>query len=233
LCEALVRCANPDGKLVPTGELVEVAERSALILQLGAWVLDTAADQLAAWAAIPQLGSLGVSINASAIQLRDPDFADQVDTTLVRTGAPPDRITIEVTETALIRNTTLAVETLTRLQSLGIEIAIDDFGSGFTGIAQLRSLPADKLKIDRSLVTDLANLPRQRALVGVIVEAGRQLGLDLVAEGVETRDEELALEDLGVSHMQGWLFARSMPAERIPTFVAEFAKRPKLTQVVV
>lgn len=217
--EALLRFRSPDGALVRTDRLIDVAEQSALVLELGQWVLDTALRQLAAWASDPKLRTLYMSINVSALQLLDPEFPAQVAVAIEKHHARSEQVTIEVTETALITDAKLAAENLDRLRDLGIAIAVDDFGTGYTSVGQLRSLPVDKIKIDKSLVDNITTSAEDHALASMVITLARQLGLELVAEGVETSDQLQALTEMGVSHIQGWLISRSLTASDIEQFV--------------
>ncbi len=212
--EALVRWNHPERGLVPPVEFIPLAEETGAIAGIGSWVLREALRQGAAWTA--ETGApLRMAVNLSPRQFHDgSDVTALVVAALAETGFPADQLTLEVTEGVLVRDGDAVVAQLQSLRALGIRIAIDDFGTGFSGLSYLRHLPADILKIDRSFVTDL---PRGRSavtLITSIVELARTLGLDVVAEGVETEGQRQALADLDCGSAQGYLFARPEPADR-------------------
>ncbi|MBN1095578.1 bifunctional diguanylate cyclase/phosphodiesterase [Blastococcus sp. TML/C7B] len=212
--EALVRWNHPERGLIPPVEFIPLAEETGAIDGIGAWVLRQALRQGAAWTA--ETGDpVRMAVNLSPRQFHDgSDVIALVVAALEETGFPAEQLTLEVTEGVLVRDGDAVVAQLQALRALGIRIAIDDFGTGFSGLSYLRHLPADILKIDRSFVTDL---PRGRSavtLITSIVELARTLGLDIVAEGVETEDQRRALADLDCGSAQGYLFARPEPADR-------------------
>jgi diguanylate cyclase (GGDEF)-like protein len=211
--EALVRWNHPERGLIPPVEFIPLAEETGDITGIGVWVLREALRQGAVWMA--QTGTpLRMAVNLSPRQFHDRDVTADVVAALEATGFPAGQLTLEVTEGVLVRDVDSVVAQLEALRALGIRIAIDDFGTGFSGLSYLRHLPADILKIDRSFVMDL---PRGRSavtLITSIVELARTLGLDVVAEGVETEGQRRALADLDCGSAQGYLFARPEPAER-------------------
>ncbi len=209
--EALVRWNHPERGLIPPFEFIPLAEETGAITGIGRWVLHEALRQGAAWAA--ETGApLRMAVNLSPRQFQDGDVTADVVAALEESGFPAGQLTLEVTEGVLVRDVDSVVAQLEALRALGIRIAIDDFGTGFSGLSDLRHLPADIIKIDRSFVTDL---PRGRSAVTLItslVELARTLGLDVVAEGVETEGQRRALADLDCGSAQGYLFARPEPA---------------------
>jgi diguanylate cyclase (GGDEF)-like protein len=211
--EALVRWNHPERGLVPPAEFVPLAEETGAIAGIGRWVLREALRQGAAWTA--ETGTpLRMAVNLSPRQFQDGDVPADVVAALEETGFPAGQLTLEVTEGVLVRDVDSVVAQLETLRGLGVRIAIDDFGTGFSGLSYLRHLPADIIKIDRSFVMDL---PRGRSavtLITSIVELARTLGLDVVAEGVETEGQSRALADLDCGSAQGFLFARPEPAAR-------------------
>jgi diguanylate cyclase (GGDEF)-like protein len=212
--EALVRWNHPERGLVPPVEFIPLAEETGAITGIGRWVLREALRQGAVW--IAETGApLRMAVNLSPRQFQDGgDVTADVVAALEETGFPAEQLTLEVTEGVLVRDGDLVVAQLESLRALGIRIAIDDFGTGFSGLSYLRHLPADIIKIDRSFVMDL---PRGRSavtLITSIVELARTLGLDVVAEGVETEGQRRALAELDCGSAQGYLFARPEPAER-------------------
>ncbi|HEV7187008.1 MAG TPA: bifunctional diguanylate cyclase/phosphodiesterase [Blastococcus sp.] len=211
--EALVRWNHPERGLVPPVEFIPLAEETGAITGIGRWVLGEALRQGAAWTA--GTGTpLRMAVNLSPRQFQDGDVVADVVAALVETGFPAEQLTLEVTEGVLVRDVDAVVTQLESLRALGIRIAIDDFGTGFSGLSYLRHLPADIIKIDRSFVSDLPTGRSATTLITSIVELARTLGLDVVAEGVETEEQRLALCELDCAQAQGYLFARPEPADR-------------------
>ena len=211
--EALLRWTDPQLGEVPPDRFIPVAEATGLILALGAWVLDAACQQAAAWA---RAGTpLRVAINLSAQQLRQADLVDQVEQSLRRHGALPDLLEIEVTESEAMADPVQACEVLCRLKALGVCIALDDFGTGHSSLTHLRQLPVSRIKIDREFVTPLLCSSADATFVRAIVVLAKTLNLHVVAEGVETTEQLGLLTEYGCDAYQGWLFSRAVPAEHI------------------
>jgi EAL domain-containing protein (putative c-di-GMP-specific phosphodiesterase class I) len=210
---------------VPPAEFVPLAEETGAIVEIGRWVLREAVAQGAAWSAESD-GPMRMAVNLSPRQLLDGDVVTDVVAALRDSGFPAGQLTLEVTEGVLVRDVDRAVAQLTGLRELGVTIAIDDFGTGFAGLSYLRRLPADILKIDRSFVADLPAGGSSATLIASILELARTLGLDVVAEGVETEDQRAALAALDCRWAQGYLFARPQPADQCG------AHRPTLVQAV-
>ncbi|MGY1716623.1 putative bifunctional diguanylate cyclase/phosphodiesterase [Geodermatophilus sp. SYSU D01106] len=209
--EALVRWQHPERGLVPPAEFVPLAEESGSIVGIGRWVLEQAVRQAAAWTA--ESGRpIGIAVNLSPRQLADDDVVGTVSRVLAAAGLPAGQLTLEVTEGVLLRDVDQVVGQLGALRELGVRIAIDDFGTGYSSLSYLRRLPADIVKIDRSFVQDLGSEGRSTTLVASIIELARSLRLEVVAEGVETREQHALLGDLACSHAQGYLFGRPQPA---------------------
>jgi EAL domain-containing protein (putative c-di-GMP-specific phosphodiesterase class I) len=211
--EALVRWNHPDRGLVPPVEFIPLAEETGAITGIGRWVLHEALRQGAAWTA--ETGTpLRMAVNLSPRQFQDGDVVADVVAALAETAFPAAQLTLEVTEGVLVRDVDAVVAQLESLRALGIRIAIDDFGTGFSGLSYLRHLPADIIKIDRSFVSDLPAGRSATTLITSIVELARTLGLDVVAEGVETEEQRLTLRELDCAQAQGYLFARPEPADQ-------------------
>jgi diguanylate cyclase (GGDEF)-like protein len=208
--EALVRWQHPDHGLLGPGEFIPLAERTGLIHPLTHWVLDAALDQAAQWqrAGLP----LSVAVNISTRCLLDPAFPDQVTGQLATWQIPPDRLVLEITESAVMADPTRALEVLGRLHSLGVGLAVDDFGTGYSSMAYLKELPVDELKIDRSFVSQMATSPSDAVIVRSTIDLGHNLGLHVVAEGVETQHAWQELTALGCDMAQGYYLGRPMPA---------------------
>lgn len=224
--EALVRWRHPERGLLLPGVFIGLAEEHGLIVELGRRVLIRSLD------AIKHLDSLGVgppsvSVNISAVQLQEPSFADEVLDTLRQSGVSPDRLELEVTETAVIDNFNLAVASLSRLREHGITVAIDDFGTGHASLHYLHRLPVDVLKIDRSFVDLLTagagttTTSGPGAIVGMLLALGEALDLRVVAEGVETKEQLARLCRMGCDELQGFLISRPLPIDRFIEFMQQ------------
>ena len=210
--EALLRWQRPDGTYVPPSVFVPVAEDCGLIGQIGDWVLRTALLQLAAWRC--RALDVGVAVNLSARQLVDPGLVGAVATALAASGVPAHALMLEITENVLVDSTD-APRTLAELRALGVEVALDDFGTGFSSLGYLGRLPVDTLKVDRTFVAALSSDPDATVLLRTMVNLGTDLGLAVVAEGVETAEELAALRALGYRCAQGFLLARPLPVEAV------------------
>jgi diguanylate cyclase (GGDEF)-like protein len=207
--EALCRWTHPTRGEIPPTEFIAVAERSGLIIELGAWVLRRACLDGKAWP------GLTVSVNVSPLQFRRADFFDVVQHTLSETAFDPTRLEIELTESVLLGNVDTAEAGMVRLKELGVRLALDDFGTGYSSLLYLRRLPFDKLKIDRSFVLAIEKAADAAAIVHAVVSLGRGLGMKVTAEGVETADQQLFLRAAGVHFMQGYRFGRAVRASEI------------------
>jgi EAL domain-containing protein (putative c-di-GMP-specific phosphodiesterase class I) len=208
-CEALVRWQHPERGLIGPGDFIPVAEDSGLILPLGAWVIDEACRQAAAWGE----DGVGIAVNASAVQVGQPGLPGIVAAALERHGVAPERITIEITETALIADPDGAAVTLQALRDLGVRIALDDFGTGYSSLSSLKRYPLDTIKLDRSFIADLNPGTRDAAIVSSLVAMADSLELATVGEGVETEEQRDQLKALGCRVAQGYLFARPLTPE--------------------
>ena len=209
--EALVRWNRPGHGLVPPGDFIAVAEGSDLIIDLGRWVLRNACEHLVLWGDDPDLRDLSVGVNLSGRHLLSLTVLDDVRAAFELTGADPNRMVIEITETVLMADLPLVVDHLEQLRSMGIKIAIDDFGTGYTSLTHLRRLPVDVIKVDRSMVVS-AERPADALVLKLLVDTVHSLGLRLIAEGVETLEQLERVETLGCDQIQGYLFSRPVPA---------------------
>lgn len=220
-CEALIRWpAGPASARTPD-RFIPVAEESRLILPLGDWILRTALEQLRRWRN-DGLRLDYVSVNISAVQLAQPDFADRVIDTLAALEATGNELQIELTENVLMRDIELCSWVLARLREHGIRVAIDDFGTGYSSLSYLKQLPIDNLKIDRSFVCDIPGDPNDCAIAAAVIGLARTLGLDAIAEGIETVEQQEFLARIGCSKMQGYLHARPLPAGDFAAFARRF-----------
>lgn len=212
--EALLRWQRPSRQQVAPSVFIPLAEETGLILQLGEWVLEAACRQLVSWASRPETAHLTMAVNVSARQFRQQAFVDQVLQVIERTGADPHRIKLELTESLLVANVESTIDTMYALKEKGIGFALDDFGTGYSSLAYLKRLPLDQLKIDRSFVRDVLTDPNDAAIARTILGLGHTLGLDVIAEGVETADQRNFLAMHGCQAFQGYLFGRPVTAEQ-------------------
>ena len=218
--EALVRWQHPERGLLPPGEFIPIAEESALILQLGAWTLKEACEQAHRWRArFGDRAPLPVSVNVSARQLAQPALPEIVKQALAETGVSASDLAIEVTETALIEDSSVPAASLRALRSLGVKIMLDDFGTGYSSLSHLQRFPIDALKIDRSFVMHLGAEEDKGAIVRAIAAMANALGLEVVAEGVETAEQAAEALALGCEWAQGYYFARPAPAAELESLI--------------
>lgn len=218
--EALLRWINPRRGMVPPTEFIPLAEETGLILPIGQWVLENACRQLAAWAVLPELSGLTLSVNVSARQFHQADFVQQVLSVIERTGAPPERLKLELTESLLVENVQAIVEKMCSLKARQVGFSLDDFGTGYSSLAYLKRLPLDQLKIDRSFVRDVLCDPNDAVIARSIVALGRSLGLGVIAEGVETEEQRAFLAAAGCHTYQGFLFSRPVPVDEFEHLTA-------------
>lgn len=208
--EALARWRHPVRGLVPPDVFIPLAEATGLIVELGAWALEAACRAAAAWPCGPDGSVPGVSVNVSARQLADPAFNSTVERVLADTGLSAPRLTLEITETAMVATGEADLERLAQLQALGVRVSLDDFGTGFSSLTHLRRLPVDELKIDKSFVDEIVD-GRQARIAEGIVALATVLDLTVVAEGVETTAQQAALLAIGCTVMQGYHLGRPGP----------------------
>jgi len=215
--EALVRWWHGD-QAVPPREFLAAAEESGLIVQLGEWVLREACTQGAAWRH-SAAGDVGISVNLSARQIAAPGFGGRVSAILAGTGLPADALTVEVSERILVEEDELIIERLADLHRLGVRMAVDDFGTGYASLAHLRRLPLDIIKIDSSFVAGLDHDDTLTLLTRTVVQLGRDLGLRVIAEGIEQPRQLRALREMGCDYGQGFLVARPMGASGVAALI--------------
>ena len=225
--EALLRWNDPQLGEVPPDRFIPVAEATGLILAVGAWVLDTACQQIAAWAAAGM--PLRVAVNLSAQQLRQTDLVEQIERSLALHGARPELLEIEVTESEAMADPVQARHVLSRLQALGISIALDDFGTGHSSLAYLKQLPVSRIKIDREFVRPLLRSSEDATLVRAIIVLAQTLGLHVVAEGVESSEQLKLLAQQGCDSYQGWLHSKAVA----PAHIAQLLQAEPPGQVLV
>ena len=228
--EALIRWQHPERGLLGPDHFIPLAEETGLILPLGAWMLETALNQLQRWRRdVPEARDLWMAINLSPRQLTDPDLIHKVARALAETGVPPASLHLEITETAVMRSLDTSTSTLDSLRSLGVHLIIDDFGTGYSSLARLKKLPVTALKIDRSFVDGLGRDSSDLSIVDAIINMADSLALGVIAEGVETREQLEILQSLGARMGQGYLWSRALPAAGLASWLnavplhAEFA----------
>jgi EAL domain-containing protein (putative c-di-GMP-specific phosphodiesterase class I) len=216
--EALVRWQRTEGELVPPMQFIPLAEETGLIVPIGQWVLRTACLTLATWHKIDGMRELSISVNLSARQLKDETFIDQVDDILTQSGIPPHLLELEITESVAMENPVATVETLLELKTLGVRLSIDDFGTGYSSLAYLKLLPIDRLKLDRAFVMDIESDPNDAAICTATIGLAHNLGLEVVAEGVENQVQSDYLSELSCDFMQGFYFSPPLPERDAATF---------------
>jgi diguanylate cyclase (GGDEF)-like protein/PAS domain S-box-containing protein len=226
--EALIRWHHPVRGIIEPGQFIPIAEQSDLILPIGRWVLDEACRQAAAWHAEGR--GLTMSVNVSARQLDHDELVDDVGHALEHSGLEPTQLTLEVTETTLMRDADATAKRLAALKQLGVRIAIDDFGTGYSSLAYLRQFPVDALKIDRSFISGIASSKGSSALIHTLVQLGKALEIETLAEGIEEPAQLRALQRESCDQGQGFLFARPLSATAIEQFLgpAVPTQTPKL-----
>ncbi len=213
--EALLRWRHPVRGLVGPADFIPLAEETGLILQLGHWVLETACAQLANWALHPDTARLSLAVNVSARQFRHPNFVDQVRGVIERHGTDPRQLKLELTESLLLDNIEDTIVKMSALKDAGLIFSLDDFGTGYSSLSYLKRLPLDQLKIDQSFVQDVRIDPNDAAIASAIVTLAHNLGLDVIAEGVETGAQREFLLERGCCAFQGYLFGRPGPIEAL------------------
>jgi diguanylate cyclase (GGDEF)-like protein len=219
--EVLVRWLHPERGIVSPAEFIPVAEETGLILPLGQWVLTTACVQLAAWSTNPTLAYLTLSVNVSARQFHHRDFVAQVLAVLEYTGANPQRLKLELTESMLLANVEDVIAKMSALKETGVGFSLDDFGTGYSSLSCLKRLPLDQLKIDQGFVRDILVDPNDAAIARMVVVLAGSLGLTVIAEGVETAAQCEALQGLGCCGYQGYLFSRPVALAEFEAFVQQ------------
>jgi diguanylate cyclase (GGDEF)-like protein/PAS domain S-box-containing protein len=227
--EALVRWRHPVRGVVPPDQFIPMLEESGLIVEVGRWVLFEACRQAAQW---HRRGfKLSMSVNVSMRQLEIHAFVDHIKGALAETGLDPTTLVIEITESTLMRDADATVRRLREIKDLGVQVAIDDFGTGYSSLAYLRQFPVDALKIDRSFIAAMADSPESGALIHTLVELGRTLGLETLAEGIEDNDQLAKLQAEQCDRGQGFLFSKPIEPEAIETFLLEAAETSRAAAI--
>ena len=215
--EGLLRWSCPKRGLVGPNDFIPLAEETGLIVPIGYWVLETACKQLKAWEAGAVTRHIQISVNISSRQFHQPDFVEQVRSLVENTGIAPARLKLELTESIVFKDIEDTVEKMRALKAIGVGLSMDDFGTGFSSLSYLVQLPFEQLKIDQSFVHNMTATPANSIVVETIINLARNLGLDVIAEGVETEEQHALLTRHGCPSFQGFLFGHPVPA-------AEFEK---------
>ncbi|HEX5337448.1 MAG TPA: EAL domain-containing protein, partial [Gallionella sp.] len=211
--EALLRWEQPERGLVSPAQFIPLAEETGLIVPMGLWVLQSACGQLAAWHRDARMRNLTLAVNVSAKQFRQPDFVDQVRRILLESGANPARLKLELTESTVLENVEDTISKMRELKMIGMHFSMDDFGTGYSSLQYLKLLPLDQIKIDQSFVRDIASDPNDAAIVQTIIAMSDALGLEVIAEGVETEAQREFLDRHGCGAFQGYLFSKPVPLD--------------------
>jgi EAL domain-containing protein (putative c-di-GMP-specific phosphodiesterase class I) len=219
--EALVRWQHPVRGLVMPGEFIPVAEDTGMILPLGQWVMETVCHQLAVWANSPQTAHLCAAVNVSVPQFRHPNFVDMVVDAIETAGIAPNRLKLELTESLLADRMEITIQKMGLLKSLGVTLALDDFGVGYSSLSMLKRLPLNQLKIDKGFVDDVLTDPNDAAISRAIISLAQSLDLQVVAEGVETQAQLDFLAYQGCDQFQGYLFAPPLPLEAFEAYLRD------------
>jgi len=218
--EALLRWTHPSGKMVPPDVFIPLAEQNGSILGIGEWVLDEACRQLSEWHR-QGFGNLRMAVNLSTVQLHHAELPEMISNLLRTHQLPPETLELEVTETGLMEDIAAATHNLHSLRRSGALIAIDDFGTGYSSLSYLKSLPLDKIKIDKSFVRDMAVDEGDTTIVRAIIQLGKSLGMLVIAEGVETAEQERYLIDEGCNEGQGYYYSKPLPATELVTLLRQ------------
>jgi EAL domain-containing protein (putative c-di-GMP-specific phosphodiesterase class I) len=201
--------------MLSPGHFIPLAEETGLILKLGQWVLETACSQLVLWAKQPATAQWTVAVNVSASQFAQSDFVANVNRALQRTGANPHLLKLELTESTLVKDVEDVIVKMNAIKASGVGFSLDDFGTGYSSLSYLKRLPLDQLKIDQSFVNDILTDPSDAVIAQTILVLGKSLGLNVIAEGVETAEQRDRLFKMGCQSFQGYFFGRPGPAQTL------------------
>ncbi len=224
--EALLRWEHPTRGLVPPLAFIPLAEETGLILPIGRWVLETACHRVRDWQRrYPAAANLAISVNLSARQFAESGLISDVATILDHAGLDPALLELEITESVVMDQSEASVERLRGLRGLGVKLVLDDFGTGYSSLAYLRRLPLDTIKIDRSFVSGLGDDPADTPIVRAVISLAHGLGIDVVAEGIETEAQVAELRDLDCDRGQGYWFSRPLPELAVEALLAGTAEQ--------
>ncbi|MFQ5579065.1 MAG: EAL domain-containing protein [Nitrospiria bacterium] len=225
--EALIRWKRKGGELIPPFKFIPLAEETGLILDIGYWVIASAAKQLKAWE-VAGFTQMAVSVNVSAPQFKQPKFSEEVAQIIETTEIRPGELKLEMTESLLMHNHERTIETLQKLRNLGVHFSIDDFGTGYSSLSYLKRFPVECLKIDRSFIKNLPGDQDDSVIARTIITLAHNLGLSVVAEGIETKDQLAFLQEHGCNIGQGYLFSRPLPVEAFTLLLEKNASEKRI-----
>jgi EAL domain-containing protein (putative c-di-GMP-specific phosphodiesterase class I) len=217
--EALARWVSAKHGHVPPFKFIPLAEDNGMILPLGQFVLESACQQLALWAKHAETADWVVAVNVSARQFAQDTFVESVANVLIATGANPQRLKLELTESMLVKNMDAIIAKMNAIKALGVSFSLDDFGTGYSSLSYLKQLPLAQLKIDQSFVRDLLTDTNDAVIARTVVALGHSLGMKVIAEGVETAEHCQALTEMGCDAFQGYYFGRPVLAQDVATLL--------------
>jgi diguanylate cyclase (GGDEF)-like protein len=221
--EVLLRWTHPERGSISPGEFIPVAEETGQIAQIGQWALEDACRRIKSWENHPQLSEIQLAVNVSGRQVQQADFVARIAAVVERHAINPRRLKLEITESLMQGDIADIIDKMQRIRELGISFSMDDFGTGYSSLSRLKRLPIDQLKIDRSFVDDIERDNEDVAIVQTIIAMSRALGLEVIAEGIETEAQRDFLVRLGCLHFQGYLFGKPIPAEQFEKLIIEHA----------
>jgi diguanylate cyclase (GGDEF)-like protein len=216
--EALLRWNHPERGMISPTIFIPLAEEIGLIGKIGAWVLKEACTEAATWP-----GDIRVAVNFSPAQFKSRSLILDITSALVASGLRPERLEVEITESVMLQDTDIVLDTLHQIHELGVRISMDDFGTGYSSLSYLRKFPFDKIKIDQSFIRDLSDKADSIAIIKAVATMSASLGMDTTAEGVETQDQLAMLRHEGCTEVQGYLFSKPLPGRQIPDLISSFA----------
>jgi len=220
--EVLLRWEHPERGMVSPLQFIPLAEETGLIVPIGLWVLQTACAQLNAWQHDALMHDLILAVNVSAKQFRQPDFVSQVQRVLMESSAQPSHLKLELTESVVLENIEDIITKMRALKLLGVSFSMDDFGTGYSSLQYLKRLPLDQIKIDQSFVRDISTDPNDAAIVQTIIAMTDALGLNVIAEGVETEAQSVFLHNHGCHAFQGYLFSKPIPVKEFEKLITQY-----------
>jgi EAL domain-containing protein (putative c-di-GMP-specific phosphodiesterase class I) len=220
--EALLRWRHPEYGLTSPTSFIPVAEESQLIVPVGRWVIEEACNKVAEWQSLqPDAAPVRIAVNLSGRQIGDPQLLPTVSAAIEASGIDPPTLSFELTESVLFEESGVSEPIMRSLRGIGVRLVLDDFGSGFSSLGYLKRFPLDGIKLDRSFIENVADGLTDAQIVKAVVEMARALGLEIVAEGVETADQLAAVRNLGCHQAQGFYFMPPLPAEEVPGVLAQ------------
>ena len=217
--EALLRWRTAEGKFISPAVFIPLAEYSGLIIDIGDWVINEACQQLKSLEG-KGFSDVGISVNVSIPQFKRENFVDTIIDATVKHQIEPSKLELEITENILMDEPQVVIDALVKVKEKGVSIALDDFGTGYSSLSYLQKLPLDRLKVDRSFVNDIAK-PGESLIADTIINLGKQMNLKVIAEGIEEQDQEAHLKAQGCDEVQGFFYAKPMPADEFLVFLKD------------